>query len=294
MIKVVALLGLSVYLFSLVRWWACSPTNAAEPDGLCYIMNRWQRTSMGGTGSQFPSTRWSLILNVRTQDETRRRLVTESLIEGYWKPVYCYLRKRGYRNEEAKDLTQDFFCEFFLGAKLLQAADRKIGRFRQLLLTVLKRFISNVERNKKRKKRAPPRGILSLSSPQFAGVDLPGSAATPEQAFYHAWITDLLDQVLGEVREQYRSPDMLKHWEVFQLKGLAPTLQNAQNLSMKQICERCGVVTEEQAANMLITVKRRFQSVLRRRLRNLVRSDSEADAEFKEKFQFLSGGGAGF
>jgi RNA polymerase sigma-70 factor (ECF subfamily) len=249
---------------------------------------------MGGMSSRFPSTHWSLILNVRTQDQTRRRLATESLVEGYWKPVYCYLRKRGYGNEEAKDLTQDFFCECFLGTKLLRAADRKMGRFRQLLLTALKRFISNVERDKKRKKRAPASEILSFSSLQLAGVDLPGSVATPEQAFYHAWIADLLDQVLGEVAEQYRCPATLKHWEVFQLKVLAPALQNAQDLSMKQICERCGVASEVQAANMLVTVKRRFRSVLKRRLRNLVRSDSEAEAEFKEIFGFLSGGGAGF
>jgi RNA polymerase sigma-70 factor (ECF subfamily) len=243
---------------------------------------------MGGTGSRFPSTHWSQILNVRTQDQTRRRLVTESLIAGYWKPIYCYLRKQGYGNEEAKDLTQDFFCEFFLGAKLLQAADRKIGRFRQLLLTALKRFVSNVERDKKRKKRAPPGEIVRLSSLRFEEVDLPGPAVTPEQAFYHAWITELLDQVLSELREQYSSSGMLKHWRIFQLKILAPTLQNSQNLSMKEICDRCSVAGEQQAANMLITVKRRFRSVLKRRLRNLVRSDEEANAEFRDIFSFLS------
>jgi RNA polymerase sigma-70 factor (ECF subfamily) len=249
---------------------------------------------MGGTGSQFPSTRWSLILNIRTQDETRRQLAVGNLIAGYWKPVYCYLRKRGYGNEGAKDLTQDFFCEFFLEPKLLQAADRKIGRFRQLLFTAMKRFISNVERDKKRKKRAPTREILSLSVPEVAEVSLPGAVDTPEQAFYHAWITDLLDQVVNEVKDQYSSPDMLNHWRVFQLKVLAPTLQNTPDPSMKEICERCGVASEQQVANMLITVKRRFQKVLRRRIRNLARSDSEADAEFKEIFAFLSGGSARF
>ena len=257
-------------------------------------MDRWQKTSMGGGDSQFPSTHWSVILNAGTQDETRRRLAIENLIKGYWKPVYCYLRKRGYENEDAKDLTQDFFCEFFLGAKLLYAADKKIGRFRQLLLTALKRFAQNVERDRKRKKRAPAGGMLSLSSTSFTGVDLPGPANTPEQAFYHAWVADLLDQVLCEVKEQYNNPQMLNHWRIFQLKVLAPTLQNAQDLSMKQIGERCGVVSEAQASNMLITVKRRFRSILRRRLRNLVRSDSETEAEFREIFGFLSGSGAGF
>ncbi|MHC4110033.1 MAG: sigma-70 family RNA polymerase sigma factor [Planctomycetota bacterium] len=256
-------------------------------------MNQWQRTSTGGTGSQFPSTHWSLILDARTQDGTRGQLATENLISGYWKPVYCYLRKRGYGNEEAKDLTQDFFCEFFLGPKLLQAADKKIGRFRQLLFTTMKRFISNVERDKKRKKRAPPRQILSLSAPEFMDVSLPGVANTPEKAFYHAWITNLLDQVIIEVKDQYSSPEMLNHWKVFQLKVLAPTLQNATDPSMKEICEQCGVASKQQAANMLITVKRRFQKVLKRHLRNLVRSDSEVEAEFREIFTFLSGSSAG-
>ena len=244
---------------------------------------------MGGAGSQFPSTHWSVILNARTQDETRRRLAIENLIEGYWKPVYCYLRKRGYENEQAKDSTQDFFCEFFLGAKFLQAADKRIGRFRQLLVTVLKRFAQNVERDKKRKKRSPIGSVFSLSSPQFTNIDLPGPAASPEQAFYHAWIADILDQVLREAKEQFINPKMLNHWRIFQLKVLAPILQNAQDLSMKQICERCGIASVEQAANMLITVKRRFRSVLRRYLRNLVRSDSEVEMEFREIFGFLSG-----
>jgi DNA-directed RNA polymerase specialized sigma24 family protein len=158
---------------------------------------------MEQVGSRFPSTHWSLILNARTQDETRRRLATESLIAGYWKPVYCYLRRRGYGNAEAEDLTQGFFCEFFVGAKLLRTADREIGRFRQLLLTALKRFVSNAKRREIREIRKPSGGILSLSSPQLEGVDLPDSAATPDQAFYYAWIMALLDQVLAEVKEQY-------------------------------------------------------------------------------------------
>ena len=265
---------------------------ATGPEGLCGAMNQWEKTRRREGDTRFPSTHWSAILNARTQDQTRRRLATESLIAGYWKPVYCYLRGRGYGNEEAEDLTQDFFCEFFLRAKLLQTADRKIGRFRQLLLTALKRFAGNAERDRKRKKRAPAGGILSFSSPTLAGMDLPEAAAAPEAAFYYAWITDLLDQVLTEVKEQYRSSGMARHWDVFQLKVLAPILENAEDLSLKRICQRCGVTTEGQAANMLITVKRRFRSVLKRRLRNLVRSEAEAEAEFREIFRFLSGDGA--
>jgi DNA-directed RNA polymerase specialized sigma24 family protein len=255
-------------------------------------MNQWEKTRRRAGDTRFPSTHWSAILKARTQDENRRRLATESLIAAYWKPVYCYLRRRGYGNEEAEDLTQDFFCAFFLRAKLLQAADRKIGRFRQLLLTALKRFAQNTERDRKRQKRAPAGGILSFSSAPVERVDLPEAAAAPDEAFYYAWITDLLDQVLTEIKEQYCSSGMTRHWDIFHLKVLAPILEDVENLSMRSICQRCGVATEGQAANMLITVKRRFVSVLRRRLRDLVRSDAEAEAEFQEILRFLSGGGA--
>jgi len=247
---------------------------------------------MAGGGGQFPSTHWSAIFSARTQDETRRRLATESLIVAYWKPVYWYLRRHGCSHPEAEDWTQDFFCEFFVEPKLPRAADRQIGRFRQLLLTALKHFVANARRNKQRKKRAPAGGILSLSPSPFAEIDLPESAGTPEQAFYYAWITELLDQVLAEIRAQYRNCGMATHWEVFQLKILAPIFENAEELSLRQICQRCGVTTEVQAGSMLITVKRRFCRVLKRRLRNLTCSDAEAEAEFQEIFRFLSGGGA--
>jgi len=252
-------------------------------------MNPWEKTRRRAGDGRFPSTHWSAILNARTQDETRRRLATDSLIAGYWKPVYCYLSRHGCGKETAEDLTQDFFCEFFLRAKLLQAADRSIGRFRQLLLTALRRFAQNAQRDRKRQKRAPSRGMVSLASPQLEGIDFPDAGATPEDAFYYAWITDLLDRVLAEVKEQYCSSRMTRHWDVFQLKVLAPIRGDAEDLSMKEICQRCGVASEGQAANMLITVKRRFQTVLKRRLRDLVRSEAEAEAEFREIFRFLSG-----
>ena len=36
-------------------------------------------------------------------------MIVDRLLRRYWKPVYCYLRHKGYSNENAKDLTQGFF-----------------------------------------------------------------------------------------------------------------------------------------------------------------------------------------
>jgi len=243
---------------------------------------------MGGVGSRLPTTRWSLILAARTHDDTHRRLAMANLTDLYWKPVYCYLRRHGYRNEEAKDLTQEFFCGFFLEGKLLQAADRGIGSFRQLLTTALKRFLSNVERDKKRQKRAPEGGVVPLPSTESGDLDPPSSEATPDQAFYYAWITGLLDHAVAETQRQSNGAGMTVHWQVFHRKVLAPILEDEEDLPLREICRIYGVENETKACNMIVTVKRRFQRILKQRLRDLVRTDSQAEVEFEEILRFLS------
>ena len=243
---------------------------------------------MGGASSKLPKTSWSLILAARTQNQTRRRLAVENLTQAYWKPVYCFLRRRGYGNEEAKDLTQEFFCKFILEDRLVQAADRELGSFRQLLTTALKRFVINYKRDQTRKKRAPEGGLVPLPSVELVQAKGSISEATPEDAFYYGWVTSLLDQTLAETKEQCCDAGMTKHWQVFQSKVLAPILEGAADLSLNEICCRYGVESETKACNMMVTVKRCFKRTLKRRLRDLTRSDSQAEAEFREILAFLS------
>ncbi len=95
-------------------------------------MSSHDQTSMGGVGDVFLTTHWSLIKNIQSDDDKDGALIGV-LLERYWKPIYCYLRRKGYYNEEAKDLTQDFFHEIVLNRKLVQKADPSKGRFRFFL-----------------------------------------------------------------------------------------------------------------------------------------------------------------
>jgi hypothetical protein len=72
-------------------------------------MGRDDYTDMGGTEEAFLTTQWSIVEGVASADEGHSRALIESLLDHYWKPVYCYLRRKGHTNEEAKDLTQGFF-----------------------------------------------------------------------------------------------------------------------------------------------------------------------------------------
>lgn len=252
-------------------------------------MRRSDRTTMGGMESKMPKkTPWSLILRAQTQDSTRLKLAQENLAQAYWKPVYCYFQRRDFQNEEAKDLAQDFFMEYFLQGKLLKHTDKKEGSFRKLLYTALKRYTINHLRDASRRIRKPEGGLIHLSALEGGQFTLPDSEATPEQAFEHGWIANLLAQILAETQEQCCESSLAVHWKIFHHRVLAPIINNADDIPIEKICQMYNLETKDKASNMIVTVKRRFQMNLWRRLRDLTGSDGKAEEEFKEIMLFLS------
>ena len=77
--------------------------------------------------SQFPTTRWTLVVAAGAPDRKEARSALVSLCEGYWYPLYAYLRRRGYLTDQAQDLTQDFFMRVLEG-RYLDRADRGSGQ----------------------------------------------------------------------------------------------------------------------------------------------------------------------
>ncbi len=67
-------------------------------------------TRIGGPCHAFPPTRHSIVRATKSDDASIREQAFDELIAVYWKPVYKYVRiKWQLSNEDAKDLTQDFF-----------------------------------------------------------------------------------------------------------------------------------------------------------------------------------------
>ena len=111
-------------------------------------------TTMGGENKIFPATRWSEIINLRMSDEAQKILIIDKFLRRYWKPIYCYLRSKGYDNEKTKDMTQGFFQEVVLGRELIQKAQQTKGHFRTLLLTALDRYVIDLHRYEATRKRS--------------------------------------------------------------------------------------------------------------------------------------------
>ncbi len=57
----------------------------------------------------FPLTRWSQVLAIQKDGEGRAEKALADLCQDYWSPLYAFIRRAGYRPEDAEDLTQGFF-----------------------------------------------------------------------------------------------------------------------------------------------------------------------------------------
>ena len=244
------------------------------------------RTEMGGAGEAFLTTHWSLIEHVQ-QGEDKNHALIGLLLQRYWKPVYCYLRRRGYANERAKDLTQAFFHEVVLNRDLIGRVDASRGRFRTLLRHALKQYLVDEHRKETARKRIPTDKLVPLDAVKPEALPESVLELGPEQSFDYAWKAELLEQVLSEVEDHYVREQKEIHWHVFRDRLLEPTLDESQAPSLAELCERYGIADEVQASNMLTTVKRCFQSMLRERVRQTVLSGEAAEEELKEIFKFL-------
>jgi RNA polymerase sigma-70 factor (ECF subfamily) len=250
-------------------------------------MGRDDYTDIGGTGEAFLTTHWSLIESAGSGEEARNRALIGLLMNRYWKPVYCYIRRKGYGNEQAKDLTQGFFHEVVWERHLIEKADAAKGRFRSFLLLALDRYLVNEQESQAAQKRAPRGRLVPLDMVEPPQLPESLAGSTPEDIFHYAWVSALLEGVLKQVEAKCCEEGKTVHWQVFRDRVLRPIMDRTDPVPLKEICTRYGIDGEAKASNMIITVKRRFQAVLRQQLRSSVVSDEHAEGEVEEIRRFF-------
>ena len=217
-------------------------------------MKRKDQTDMGGVRESFLTTHWSLIEGIKKHQDKDQALIG-LLLERYWKPVYCYIRRKGYPNEEAKDLTQGFFHEIVLSRHIVERTDPSKGRFRSFLLHTLSQFLIDQKRKGTTKTRIPDHKLvpLDISNPPVLPQTI--FERSPEDCFTYTWKSDLIDRTVSEVQTECEKQGLQTHWHIFRDKILLPTLQNKESQTMKAISARYSIDSESRAFNMLLTGK---------------------------------------
>jgi RNA polymerase sigma-70 factor (ECF subfamily) len=250
-------------------------------------MKRGDYTDMGGTGASFLTTHWSFLEQAGSDQDTDNKALIGLLLEKYWKPVYCYLRRHGYSNEDAKDLTQGFFHEIVLGHHLIETADKSKGRFRTYLLVSLDRYLIKIKQKQQAQKRIPQDKLVPFHA--ITDTELPSvlSELDPAESFNYTWVSLLLEQVLQYVESQCHGDGLSTHWYLFHDRILEPILAPASPPTLEELCRQYHVDNTSKASNMIVTVKRRFGAALQKHLRDLVASDEQVREELEEIKKFL-------
>ena len=225
--------------------------------------------------SQFPTTRWTLVVAAADPQRKEAGAALVSLCEGYWYPLYVYVRRRGYPADQAQDLTQEFFIRVLEG-RYLDRADPEKGRFRSFLLTSLKFFVADEED----RRRALKRGGGALLPLEFSsGEERYGREGahdeTPERIFERRWALAVLDRVVEKLRSEFVHHGRPEHFErlkVF-LVGQADTSYAALAREMN---------TSEGALKVAIhRLRKRYRELFRQEIADTVADPAEVESELR-------------
>ena len=225
--------------------------------------------------SQFPATRWTLVVSAGAPDRKEARSALVSLCEGYWYPLYAYLRRRGYPADQAQDLTQDFFMRVLEG-RYLDRADPEKGRFRSFLLTSLKFFVADEgDRHRAHKRGSGAVLPLEFSTGEERYQCEPGHDETPERIFERRWALSVLDRVVERLRNEFVRHGRLEDFErlkVF-LLGHSDAPYAALASEMK---------TSEGALKVAIhRLRKRYRELLRQEIADTVADAAEVEPELR-------------
>lgn len=238
-------------------------------------MNR--DTSLGGEGAVFPSTRWTAILSARSSQDPAHRENLDYLIRLYWKPVYRYIRVGWSKsNEDAKDLTQDFFAGLISRDSLKDVSPDK-GRFRSFLKAALKNFLMQHKRDAGRQKRGGGAEIRGIDWTQIDLIDTSGES--PEEAFDREWINAVLETALSRLRERLTAEGKALYADLFQKFYFG----GGEQLSYDQLAAEHGI-SKFDVGNYLKAARAKFREIALELIGEYVSDDGEREKEFTDLF----------
>jgi len=233
--------------------------------------------------SQFPTTRWTMVVAAADPHRKEARSALATLCENYWYPLYAYLRRRGYAADQAQDLTQDFFIQMLEG-RYLDRADPEKGRFRSFLLTSLKFFVADEEDRQRALKRGGG-GVVALefSSGEERYQREPAHDETPERLFERRWALSVLDQVVEKLRTEFVRQGRQEHFDQLKvfLLGRSDAPYAALALEMK---------TSEGALKVAIhRLRKRYRELFRQEIADTVADPAEVESELRFLAAVLTG-----
>lgn len=224
----------------------------------------------GTTVSDFEDTIWTQV----RQAGAGRATAINHFVARYRPAVVRFACQRGLGEADAQDVAQEVFLRLF-EHHVLERADPRRGRFRHLLLAIVRHVLGHLREQRQALKRGGGKPPLSLS------LDLPPDQLVEEDTdpdFDREWVACLLASALrrleGENDDYYRA---LSEFLVAER-------------SHREVAQAMGK-TEAMVRNYISRGRARLAAILRQEIRTYTVSASDFDAELRYLSRFLGPGG---
>jgi RNA polymerase sigma factor (sigma-70 family) len=148
----------------------------------------------------FPVTAWTLVRRVQAGEELQTaEQALDALCKTYWEPVRRYLRALGCREEEAADVTQDFFASFLRNGGF-ERANPELSKLRTFIKHAAGNFLTNHWRNQSTQRRGGGQGAENIEEiPEIPETE----RSLAEQAYDREWAQAVLSTALAKVAAGY-------------------------------------------------------------------------------------------
>ena len=231
----------------------------------------------------FVTTRWSIVLlgaNFETGEAEAREALAE-LCRTYWRPVFSFILRRGYAQEDARDLTQDFFL-MILEKNWLQRADQNRGRFRSFLLKSVQHFLGHDLKRKEAQKRGGGKHLVPWedwmieATAREPAASRAWEALPPESFFDLRWATTVVDQALRRLRDECEAKGKLRLFEALR-DHLAMDGDEISYASLAATLSVAEAIVKKQLYNL----RQRYRWLLRDEVAHTVANPAEVDDEIR-------------
>jgi RNA polymerase sigma factor (sigma-70 family) len=233
---------------------------------------------------RFATTRWTIVSTAaRSTESPETRNALETLCQGYWFPLYAYLRRRGYGKDQAEDYTQAFFTHL-LEKHGLQHIEPGKYRFRSYLLASLNNLLIDDWRRKQSPRRGGDKRILSLEvgDAEHRYSLEPVDELSPEKLFDRSWALTVIRRALEALRSEYESAGKQRLFDG--LKG--QITQDREAGSYREVAADLGM-SEGVARVTAHRMRARLGELIRAEVAETVASPKQLEDEIGELFAAL-------
>lgn len=238
------------------------------------------------SASCFAPTRWTLVLRARGEAPEAREALS-ALCEAYWQPVFRFLRGQGRDDDQARELTQEFFARVLAGSGF-GGADPSRGRFRSFLLGAVKHFLADYRARERCLKRGGGNEPEPLDEPSGTDTEATLQVADPaaimvDEEFDRQWALAVMHRALAALEEEL-STDGKR--DLF--LALQPWLAgDAAGSSQAETAQKLGL--SEGAMKVAIhRLRKRFREVVRREIGETLEDPSAAKEELRYLVEVLA------